>query len=64
MTLFELLDMYDNYDMIMVINDNCLSPIAKDRVVNVISSKKYTTLLKAEIVSFGFYDNELCVRVK
>lgn len=64
MTLFELLDMYDNYNMTMVVNDNYLNPIIKNTVVNVISSKKYAILLNAEVVSFGFYDDELCVRIK
>ena len=57
----EFLNMYDNWNGIVCINDDNLKLIIKGEPDVVLS---YENTLKMEVVSFGFYDNELCVRVK
>lgn len=57
----DFIDMYDNWNGITVVNDDDLNLIVKCKTV-FIAENKY--LQDMEVVSFGFYDNELCVRVK
>ena len=60
MKLRELLDMYDNWNGITVINDDNLEPIVKEET-SVIA--KDEIFMGCEVVAFGFYDNEFCVRI-
>ncbi len=57
----EFLDMYDNWNGIVCINDDNLDLIVKGEPDVVLS---YRNTFEMEVVSFGFYDNELCVRVR
>lgn len=61
MKLREFLDMYDNWNGIICVNDDNLNCIIKGNPYVVLSHKN---LYEMEVVSFGFYDNELCVRVR
>lgn len=61
MKLREFLDMYDNWNGIVCVNDDNLDLIIKGKP-DVVLSKG--TLFEMEVVAFGFYDNELCVRVR
>ena len=61
MRLKDFIDMYDNWNGITVANDDDLNLIAKCKT-SFIAENKY--LQNMEVVSFGFYDDELCVRVK
>jgi hypothetical protein len=56
------MNLYDNWNGITVVNDNDLNLIAKDKSYIIIGTR--TDLYNKEVVAFGFYDNELCVRVK
>lgn len=58
----DFLEMYDNWNGIVVVNDNNLRCIAQDK--GLLMYEKHPELYKREVVSFGFYDNELCVRVR
>ena len=60
MKLRELLDMYDNWKRITVVNDNNLEPIVKEETSVIV---KYEIFMGCEVVAFGFYDNEFCVRI-
>lgn len=60
MKLRELLDMYDNWNGITVINNDNLEPIAKGKTFIIAEDERFTN---CEVVSFGFYDNEFCVRI-
>lgn len=53
--------MYDNWNGIVCINDDNLDLIVKGKPDVVLL---YKNTFEMEVVSFGFYDNELCVRVK
>ena len=57
----EFLDMYDNWNGIVCINDDNLNIIVKDKPDIVLS---YKDTYEKEVVAFGFYDNELCIRVR
>ena len=61
MKLRELLDMYDNWNGITVINDDNLEPIVKEKTSVIVEDERF---VNCEVVSFGFYDNEFCVRIR
>lgn len=62
MKLADFLDLYDNWNGNLVINDrncNLYARVRFDRINN----GNYDSVLKTEVMAFGFYDGELCVRV-
>ena len=61
MKLREFLDLYDNWNGVICVNDDNLQPIVKGDPYVVLS---HNSLYEMEVVAFGFYDNELCIRVK
>ena len=61
MTVNELLEYFDNWDMNIVINNSKLKRIYKNSIRNFWDERN--PLLSSEVASFGFYDNELCVRI-
>lgn len=68
MKLGVFLDMYDDWNGTLCLNDNDddLHLIVKGPTVDIIensSTVKELGLLDADVVCFGFYDNELCVRL-
>lgn len=62
MNLKKFMEMYDNWNTIAVVNDDTLKPIVKDVAWKIAEDR--TDLHEKEVVSFGFYDGELTVRVK
>ena len=74
MKLEEFLNMYDKGRGIVTINDNNLNLIVQGELLEIIHMyptfspttevENYGKLFEMEVVSFGFYDDELCVRVK
>ena len=62
MNLKNFIELYDNWNTIAVINDDTLKPIAKDVLWKIAEDR--TDLQEKEVVSFGFYDGELTVRVR
>jgi hypothetical protein len=61
MKLREFLNLYDNWNDIVCVNDDdgCMIIQGKPEV-----ALSHDDVYTREVVSFGFYDNELCVRVK
>ena len=62
----ELLDMYDNWNGTIVVNDYDLNRIVKAKTSDIGYNKTdvdYSYLYNEDVVSFGFYDNEFCVRL-
>lgn len=57
----EFLEMYDNWNDDVVINDGERCPIIKGPPSYILSCG---IVGGKEVVAFGFYDGELCVRVK
>ena len=57
----DFLDMYDNWNGTVCINNDNLDLIVKGDPYVVLS---YKNVSEMEVVAFGFYDNELCVRVR
>ena len=74
MNFKEFLTMYDNWNGIVKVNDNNLKTIIKGKGFeiydcnakfhNKATIKDYDQLFERKVIAFGFYDNELCVRVK
>lgn len=67
-TFGNFIDLYDNWNGYIKINDKDLNEIIKCYVGELVWYKKelnnlYEHLKSIEVISFGFYDNELCVRV-
>lgn len=60
----DFIDAYGNWNGITVVNNDDLKMLVRDYTFLVAESVKYVDLFDMEVVSFGFYDNELCVRVK
>lgn len=61
MTVNELLDAFDNWNIDIVINNSKLNCIYKNSIQKFWDERN--SLLSSEVDSFGFYDNELCVRI-
>ena len=62
MTLIDFVKLYDNWNGILTINDDNLNCIICDKVDTVVMRNE--AYLTYTVVAFGFYDNELYVRVK
>lgn len=73
----QFMDMYDNWNGITKVNDDNLNTIVIGKTLDIMECmecvekchllpnvENYKSLLEMEVVSFGFYDNEFCVRVK
>lgn len=73
----EFMDLYDNWNGVTKVNDDELKTIVKARTLYIMekneafapfsvwsSVRNYDELFNMEVVSFGFYDGEFCVRVK
>ena len=61
MKLRDFVNLYDNWNGILVVNDDNLNPIVKNEVEVALF---YGNVREKEVVAFGFYDNELCIRVR
>ena len=61
MKLRDFVDLYDNWNGILVVNDDNLDQIVKGKVEIAVC---YGNVYEKEVVAVGFYDNELCVRVR
>lgn len=61
MKLREFLNMYDNWNTMVCVNNDNLDLIVHGKPEIVLS---YKDTYQKEVVSFDFYDNELCIRVK
>lgn len=71
MNLREFLNLYDNWNGTTKVNDDNLDTIVIGNTLRIMECiptlnrvENYEKLFKMEVVAFGFYDNELCVRVK
>ena len=70
----DFMDMYDNWNGITKVNDNNLDTIVKERTMDIMDCvepfnpftkvESYEKLFEMEVVAFGFYDDEFCVRVR
>ena len=65
------MEMYDNRNGITKVNNDNLGTIVIGNTLEIMECipmldgvKNYKQLFEMEVVSFGFYDDELCVRVK
>lgn len=62
MNFKKFMELYDNWNTIAVVNDDTLKPIVKDVAWKIAEDR--TDLHEKEVVSFGFYNGELTVRVR
>ena len=61
MRVKEFFDLYDNWNGITAINDNELNCVAKGNTTDIVEREEFYNMI---VVSFGFYDNELCISVR
>lgn len=71
MKLKEFLDLYDNWNGLLTINDDELMETVGDTALyrrniihRFIDVHRNDPIMKAKVISFGFYDEELCIRVR
>lgn len=62
MTVNELLNYFDNWNMNIVINSSKLDNIYKNKIVKFWEERN--SMLRDSIYSFGVYDNDLCIRLE
>lgn len=64
-TLYDLIELYDNWNGTLVVNDKNLKCVLRTDFNRLEKSYeiKRQALYFAEVMAFGFYDGELCVRV-
>ena len=67
----QFMEMYDNWNGTTKVNDDNLGTIVIDHTLKIMECiptlngvENYEKLFEMEVVAFGFYDDELCVRVK
>lgn len=58
----DFLEMYDNWNGIVVVNNDNLECIARGQGMRIYENHK--ELYERKVVAFGFYDNELCIRIQ
>lgn len=65
------MEMYDDWNGITKVNNDNLGTIVIGNTLEIMECipmldgvKNYKQLFEMEVVAFGFYDDELCVRVK
>ena len=64
MTLNELLDLFDNHNVNVVVNNNNLELYARVRCDRLYGNYlNYKAILDLPVIAFGFYDGELTVRL-
>lgn len=62
MTVKKLIDLFDNWNIPIVINDNNLNRIIRvDHIFDFVENNKL--MFKDKVVSFGFYDGEMTIRI-
>ena len=65
LNLADFLDLYDNWNGILVINDRNCDRYATVNFANLDKwLREHNTEANARVMAFGFYDGELCVRVE
>lgn len=67
MTVKELIGVFDDWNIPVVINDSNLKQLAKHPNIAVFVRNKYNILgcdrSNAKVVAFGLYDGELAIRI-
>lgn len=66
MKVVELMRLFDNWNKFLIISDDDQNHILDGKKVFEVYDKmeKYKDILNKEVVSFGFYDDDFCIRVK
>ena len=65
MTVKELLELYSNWNIPMVINDDNLQPICRKKTIQEFYDQSGNNLIsKLKVVSFSVIDGELAIRVE
>lgn len=58
----DFLVMFDDWNRTVIVNNDNLERITSDKGFLIYENHK--ELFDREVVAFGFYDNELCIRIK
>ena len=62
MTFMDFMDMYDNWNGRVKVNDNNLKTIVRGPTSRIMDTRK--DLYEKEVVAFGFFGEEIAIRVK
>lgn len=57
----DLMNRFDNWNVIVCINNKSCLPVLKMTAWQLMELRK--DLYEAEVIAFGFYEGELCVRL-
>lgn len=57
----DFMNMYDDWNGKTVVNNDDLTLLVKGLTLDIVEDNCWSDM---EVVSFGFYDSELCVRVR
>ena len=64
MKLKDFLDLYDNWNSTVVINSDELLPMfCHWQVSRFVDTYRYAPIMSRKVKAFGYYDNELCIRI-
>lgn len=58
----KFMEIYDNWNGVTRVNDDNLNTIIVDATVKIMETRP--DLFDKKVIAFGFYDDELCIRVK
>lgn len=59
----EFIEMYDNWNEKLCVNDNNLNKIIEDITYKILADDNYKYLFNYKVISFGFYEDTMCVRL-
>ena len=62
MTLKEFVELHDDGNRTLCINDKNLKKVWSGKIID-FQNCKWKPIINAEVMAFGFYDNELTVRI-
>lgn len=62
MNLYDFVNMYDNWNGNMTVNDDNLNPIVVGNIYDIMAKRR--DLHNKKVVSFGFYDGVMTIRIK
>lgn len=63
MTFLNFMELYDDWNRNIKVNDDNLNPIIEGMAVDIMLPYN-SKIMDKEVISFGYYNNTLCIRIK
>ena len=67
MTFLNFMELYDDWNRNIKVNDDNLNPIIEGMAVDIMlpyGDLYNSKIMDKEVISFGYYNNTLCIRIK